>query len=174
MLVLSVEPRQAHHAEAELLRRFGTDTGMPLQRLSFDSLLLAQLHLEARAAKISDWNIVLRADAAEQGSRDWIYLQRLVKRALVTIKPMLLGSARPMLLTNVGLLARYDLMTLVTDLETATGRPGHTPSLWMLLSSHKRGLPVIDGVSVPLVSSARAFNLPLAWVKNQHRATAMS
>jgi serine/threonine protein kinase len=174
MLVLSVEPRQARHAEAELLRRFGTGNDMPLQRLSFDSLLLGELHAEARAAKISDWNIVLRADAAEQGSRDWIYLQRLVQRALMTIKPMLLGSASPLLLTNVGLLARYDLMTLVTDIESAAGRPGHTPALWLLLPSHKQGLPVIDGVSVPLVNSARAFSLPQAWIKNQHRATAMT
>jgi serine/threonine protein kinase len=172
MLVLTVEPRQARHAEAELLRRFDSAASTPLQRLSFDSLLLAELHAQARAANIHDWNIVLRADAAEPGSRDWVNLQRLVLRALATIKPRLLNNTGAVLLTNVGLLARYELMALVTDMEAAAGRAGHTPALWLLLPSHKQGLPVIDGVSVPLINSARAFNLPRAWITNQHRATA--
>ncbi|HAL37814.1 MAG TPA: BREX system serine/threonine kinase PglW [Polaromonas sp.] len=171
LLVLTVEPRQARHAEAELLRRFGPDsaTHPALQRMSFDALLLKALRIEATAARV-DWNIVLRADAAEPGSRDWANLQRLVQRTLTTLKPTLLNSPAPLLLTNVGLLARYDLMALVTEIETSAGRLGHTPSLWVLLPSHKQGLPVIDGVPVPLVNSTQAFGLPQAWVENKHRA----
>ena len=171
LLVLTVEPRQARHAEAELLRRFGPDsaTQPALQRTSFDALLLKALRIEAAAAKV-DWNMVLRADAAEPGSRDWANLQRLVQRTLTTLKPMLLKSPAPLLLTNVGLFARYDLMALVTEIETSAGRLGHTPFLWMLLPSHKQGLPVIDGVPVPLVNSSQAFCLPQAWVENKHRA----
>ena len=162
--VLTVPPRQSHHAEAELIRRFG------LQRVSFDALLLQALRVQADAARV-DWATVLRADAAEPGSRDWANLQRLVQRTLSSLKPLLLDSAAPLLLTNAGLLARYSLMTLVTEMETSVGRPGHTPALWLLLPSHQQGLPVIDGVPVPLVNSAQAFSLPPAWVENQHRAT---
>lgn len=173
LLVLTVEPRQARHAEAELLRRFGPDsaTSPALQRMSFDALLLKALRIEATAARV-DWNIVLRADAAEPGSRDWANLQRLVQRTLSKLKPTLLNSPAPLLLSNVGLLARYKLMALVTEIETSAGRPGHTPTLWMLLPSHKQGLPVIDGVPVPLVNSTQAFALPQAWVENKHRALA--
>jgi len=175
LLVLTVEPRQARHAEAELLRRFGPDseTDPALQRLSFDSLLLKALRDEATSARV-DWNIVLHADAAEPGSRDWANLQRLVQRSLATLKPTLLSSPVPLLLTNVGLLARYDLMALVTEIETSAGRPGYTPSLWLLLPSHKQGLPVVDGVPVPLVNSTQAFGLPQAWVENKHRAAALA
>jgi serine/threonine protein kinase len=175
LLVLTVDPRQARHAEAELLRRFGPDSNMnpSLQRLSFDALLLKALRNEASAAGITDWNIVLHADAAEPGSRDWTYLQRLVHRTLATIKPILLNSPAPLLLTNVGLLARYDLMALITEIESSVGRPGLTPSLWLLLPSHKQGLPVIDGVPVPLLNSTKAFGLPGAWVENKHRAAAL-
>ena len=175
LLVLTVEPRQARHAEAELLRRFGPDsaTQPALQRLSFDALLLKALRIEATAARV-DWNTVLRADAAEPGSRDWANLQRLVQRTLTTLKPTLLNSPAPLLLTNVGLLARYDLMALVTEIETSAGRVGHTPSLWVLLPSHKQGLPVIDGVPVPLVNSSQAFGLPPAWVENKHRAAVLA
>lgn len=175
LLVLTVEPRQARHAEGELLRRFGPDsnTSPALQRMSFDALLLKALRIEATAARV-DWNIVLRADAAEPGSRDWANLQRLAQRTLTTLKPTLLNSPVPLLLTNVGLLARYDLMALVTEIETSAGRLGHTPSLWVLLPSHKQGLPVIDGVPVPLVNSTQAFGLPQAWVENKHRAAILA
>ena len=175
LLVLTVEPRQARRAEAELLRRFGPDstTNPPLQRMSFDALLLKALRAEADRARV-DWAMVLRADAAEPGSRDWTNLQRLVQRTLASLKPLLLDNPAPLLLNNVGLLARYDLMALVTEMEASAGRPGHTPNVWLLLPSHQQGLPVIDGVSVPLVNSAQAFGLPPAWVNNQHRAVAMA
>lgn len=172
LLVMTVEPRQARHAEAELLRRFGSASGVApaLQRISFDALLLKALRTEATAAKV-DWRKVLSADAAEPGSRDWSNLQRLVQRTLATLKPLLLNSTAPVLLTNVGLLARYDLMSLVTEMEGAAGRPGHTPSLWLLLPSHRQGLPFIDAVPVPLVNNTQAFGLPLTWIENKHRST---
>jgi len=171
LLVLTIEPRQARHADAELMQRFGPDssTTPALKRISFDTLLLKALKKEATAANVN-WNMVLRADAAEPGSRDWANLQRLVQRTLTTLKPALLNSPVPLLLTNVGLLARYNLMPLVTEMEASAGRLGHTPTLWMLLPSHHQGLPLIDGVSVPLVNSTQAFSLPQAWVENKHRA----
>lgn len=173
LLVLTVEPRQARHAETELLRRFGQDAGAtpPFQRVNFDALLLKALRDEATAARV-DWTMVLRADAAEPGGRDWTKLQRLVQRTLTTIRPALLESPAPLLLTNVGLLARYELMSLVADMEATVGRPAHTPTLWLLLPSHKQGLPVIDSQPVPLVNSTQACALPQAWIENRHRATA--
>ena len=173
LLVLTVEPRQARHAEAELLRRFGPESGLSpaLQRMSFDALLLQALRTQAAAAKV-DWNKVLSADAAEPGSRDWTNLQRLVQRTLASLRPVLLESANPLLLTNVGLLARYGLMSLVTEIESAAGRPGATPSVWLLLASHKQGLPFIDATPVPLVNSSLALGLPQAWTENKHRAAA--
>ena len=175
LLVLTIEPRQARHAEAELLRRFGPEsaTHPALQRMSFDALLLKALRLEATAARV-DWNLVLRADAAEPGSRDWANLQRLVQRTLSKLKPALFNSPAPLLLSNVGLLARYGLMALVTEIETSAGRLGHTPAVWLLLPSHKQGLPMIDGVPVPLVNSTQAFALPQAWVENKHRAAVLA
>jgi len=175
LLVLTVEPRQARHAEVELLRRFGPNASSnpALQRMSFDAVLLKALRAEAAAARV-DWGKVLSADAAEPGSRDWVNLQRLVQRTLATLKPALLASPAPLLLTNVGLLARYDLMALVTEMETWAGRPGHTPSLWLLLPSNEQRLPLIDGKPVPLVNSAQAFGLPQAWVENKHRAAVLA
>ena len=177
LLVLTVHPRLARHAEAELLHRFG-DPAAPaaaVKRINFDALLLAALREQAQAMKV-DWSVVLQADAADRGSRHWINLQRLVQRAVPNVRAALLGSASPLLLVCVGLLARYGLMSLITELEEHAGRPGHTPSAWVLLPTSHQGLPVIDGVAVPLVNNinnTRALALPQAWIENRHRAQAI-
>ena len=173
--VLTVHPRIAHHAEAELLHRFGgcaTTSGSVIKRINFDALLLAALREQAQAMKV-DWNVVIQADGADRGSRHWVNLQRLVQRAVPAVRSALLNSASPLLLVCVGLLARYELMSLVTELEEHAGRPGHTPGAWVLLPTSHQGLPVIDGVAVPLVNNinnTRTMALPQAWVENKHRA----
>jgi hypothetical protein len=176
LLVLTVHPRIARRAEAELLHRFGQpDTQpAPLQRVNFDALLLGALREQATAARV-DWNVVLEADAADRSSRHWTNLQRLVQRTLPTLRAALLHSTAPVLLVSAGLLARYDLMTLVTRIEEHAGRPGHTPSVWLLLPTTQQGLPVIDGVAVPIVNNlqnTRTLALAQAWVENRHRAVA--
>lgn len=174
LLVLTVHPRIARHAETELLHRFGNTASddRALKRISFDALLLTELKTQASAARV-DWNIVLQADAADQGSRNWINLQRLVQRAMPAVRSALLNSASPILLVCGGLLARYELMGMITELEAHAGRPGHTPAAWMLLPTSQQGLPVMDGVAVPLVNNihnTRTLALPQAWVENKHRA----
>jgi serine/threonine protein kinase len=174
LLVLTVHPRIARRAEAELLHRFGAPGTLPapLQRVNFDSLVLKALHEQAAAARV-DWNVVLEADAADRGSRHWINLQRLVQRTMPTLRTALLQSTAPILLVSAGLLARYDLMTLITEVEEHAGRPGHTPSVWLMLPTANQGLPLIDGVAVPIVNNmqnTRALTLPQAWVENRHRA----
>jgi len=178
LLVLTVHPRIARRAEAELLHRFGQPGTQPapLQRVNFDALLLSALREQATAARV-DWNVVLEADAANRGSRHWINLQRLVQRTLPTLRAALLQGTAPTLLVSVGLLARYDLMTLITELEEHAGRPDHTPSVWLLLPTTHQGLPVIDGVAVPIVNNiqnTRTLALAQAWVENKHRASIAS
>ena len=172
LLVLTAAPRLAQRAEAELLRRFGGAAPGDLQRLSVDALLLAALKAQAAAARV-DWSVVLRADAAEPTTRDWLNLQRLVQRTLPGLRAALLDSPGPRLVVNVGLLARYGLMGLVTELEQAAGRPGRTPGAWLLLPTMRTGLPMVDGQPVPLVNHLQhghTVALPQAWIENQHRA----
>ena len=86
----------------------------------------------------------------------------------------LLQGTAPILLVSAGLLARYDLMTLITEVEEHAGRPGHTPNVWLLLPTTHQGLPVIDGVAVPIVNNiqnTRTLALAQAWVENKHRAS---
>ena len=176
LLVLTVEPRLARHAETELLHRFGPASGHSpaMQRLSLDALILKALKEQAAASDV-DWQKVLRADAAEPGSRDWTYLLRLVNRTLPALRNALIESTAPLLVVNAGLLARYDLMALITEVEASAGRPGKTHAAWLLLPSHRQGLPMIDTVPVPLVNNmnnSQSVAMPQAWIENKHRAGA--
>ena len=174
LLVISVDPRLARRAEAELLHRFREPKGAShgLKRMNLDALLLNELKAQASAARV-DWNVVLHADATDKGSRDWTNLMRLVQRTLPALRAALLQNPAPLLMVSAGLLARYDLMPLITEIEATAGRPAQTPGVWLLLPIAHQGLPVIDGVAVPLVNNihnTQTLALPQAWVENQHRA----
>ena len=61
-----MEPRQARHAEAELLRRFGAGSSQepPVQRLSLDALLLPTVPLLApRIDAVQNEEVFLRTNA---------------------------------------------------------------------------------------------------------------
>jgi len=165
LLALTVDPRLALRAEAELLHRFPT-----LRRTSVDALLLAELRAQATALGV-DWTVVLRADAADPGSRDWRNLLSLAGRALPALRRALLDADGPLLVVNAGLLARWELLGLVGELEAAAGRPGRTPAAWLLLPGHRPGVATIDAATVPLVNNANAAALPRPWLENVHRAT---
>ena len=166
-LALTVEPRMAHHVEAELLRRFGR------QRISFDTLMLQALRQQADTLKVN-WSVVLMADGAAPTSAAWGRLMRLVHKALPQVKQALLEATAPVLLVNAGLVARYGLMALIDDLRDQVGRPGQLRSLWMLLPMASSGPPTIDDVPVPVLTSTQWASVPVAWVKNLHRAAAAS
>lgn len=174
LLVLTVHPRIARRAECELLHRFGQPGTQPapLQRVNFDALMLTALREQAAAARV-DWKVVIEADAADRDSRHWINLQRLVQRTLPKLRSALLDGPAPILLVSAGLLARYDLMPLISEIEENAGRLGHTPNVWLMLPTTHQGLPVIDGVAVPIVNNmqnTRTLILPQGWVENRHRA----
>lgn len=173
LLSLTTEPRLAARAEHELLHRFGADSDSPrpLQRLSIDALMLRTLREQALAANVN-WSRVLAADAAETDSRDWANLQRLVQRTLPTLRQALLQAPQPLLVVNAGLLARYELMGLIVELEAAAGTPGHTPAAWLLLPTYQTGRAGIDGTAVPLVHASNVIAMPQAWIENRHRTGA--
>ncbi|WP_088285603.1 BREX system serine/threonine kinase PglW [Ideonella sp. A 288] len=175
MLTLTVVPRLARRAETELLTRFGPGSSQSraVQRLSVDALLLRELRVQADSLKV-DWSTVLRADAAAAGTRDWTNLLRLVQRTLPALRQALLSSAAPLLVVNAGLLARYGLLGVVSELEQAAGRPGQTPAAWVLLPGHRPGTAEIDGTPVPLVYAQAVAALTPAWINNEHRSQGMT
>ena len=163
-LALTVDPRRAPRAEAELLRRFA-----PRERVSIEALLLREMRTEAQARKVK-WPVVLSADAEGYDGKGFRNLLRLATKAGERARTTLLELDRPALLVNPGLLARYDLMPMLTDLAQASGTRGGPPSLWLLVPQPDDGMPRIDDASLPVMSAANWARLTDPWLANAHRA----
>jgi serine/threonine protein kinase len=164
-LALTVPPREARAAQGELLRRFD------LQRTSLDALLLRALRERADARR-ADWAVVLRADSAAPGSVDHSRLLQLARQAGQLAIERLLASPRPLLLTDPGLLGRWQLTDLIDPLRDGAGRPGALPRCWLLVPMVANALPSIDGVPVPVLGASQWARIPAAWIANRHRAGA--
>jgi serine/threonine protein kinase len=160
---LTVEPRHARDAEAEILRRF------PREQVSLERLMLRAMREEAEARRVQ-WPKALAADAALRDSADFKNLLRLASRAAPRVKDQVLGLRSPALLTRAGLIARYDLMDMLIAFSQASGAAGGPPSIWLLIPQAEHGPPQIDGTVLPVISAANWTRLTEAWLKNAHRA----
>jgi hypothetical protein len=162
-LALVVSPRRALHAERALSGRF------PLDVRSFDELLIRHMKQFALERKV-DWERVLRADAVPQerraGDRDWNNLQRVVRETLPRVQAELAEAPRHVLLTNLGLLARYEQLAFVDELRDATGRSGGPPGLWLLIPTDaQEERPTLDGKPVPVFTSAHWARIQESWLR---------
>ncbi|NEX20430.1 BREX system serine/threonine kinase PglW [Thiorhodococcus mannitoliphagus] len=161
-LALSVRLQLWRRAQAHLAETFG------LEILSFDALLLR--HLRALCdgmANPPNWQVVLKADAADPGSVDWSRLQGLVRRVLPAMAEELKAVDRPVLLTDAGLIARYGLVdSWLGDLRRHLEEDPRAQAL-LLLIANETATPgaVIEGVSVPSGAGSREFaRIPSAWL----------
>jgi len=166
-LALTVEPRRAREAEAELLRRF------PRESVSLERLMLRAMRAEAEARRVQ-WPRALAADAAARDSTDFKNLLRLAARAAPRVKEQVLALGTPALLTRPGLIARYDLMEMLVAFSQASGAAGGPRSLWLLIPQAEQGLPQIDGAVLPVISAANWVRLTESWLANAHRAGSRS
>jgi len=162
-LALTTTPRLGRHVQAELSSRFDAEVE------SFDDLLIEAMLEQASALKV-DWSVVLKADGAAPASADWRNLLRLASRAAAQVKEGLASRRKPVLITDPGLLARYELMPVVSELQAAAGRPGSTPAVLLLVPMARPAAPSINGVVVPVIAATQWARVPEAWVNNAHRA----
>ena len=94
----------------------------------------------------------------------------VVHRALPRVRAELAAAECPVLLNNLGLLARYDQMTFLDDLRDSTGRPGGPPGVWLLVPSDaQESRPLIDGKPVPVFTAAQWARIPPAWLAGRRR-----
>ncbi len=135
-----------------------------LQTVDLESELLAGMQAFASNMKIS-WSTVVSSDAAKLGTTDADNLRRLVKVAIKPIATRLAASTTPLLLTNPGLLARYDQITVLDTLRDLAGTASGPPGVWVLapvasFMTH----PSIDGVAVPIIGSHQTMCLDRRWI----------
>jgi hypothetical protein len=109
-------------------------------------------------------------DAAARDSADFRNLLRLAAEAAPRVAKEVLALRQPALLTRPGLIARYDLMTMLDEFSQASGASGGPPSLWLLIPQAAPDRPEIDGAILPVIAKANRTRLTEPWVANAHRA----
>ena len=162
-LVLTVRPSRMRACEAELMRRFD------LQEVSFDDLLFEALQTEAQELDV-DWSVIEKADGATPGSQDWKNLLHLVSLAAPKIEGDLLNRDEHLLLVHPGLVARYDLMSLLETLRDRTGHDVPCPGVWVLVATDGQSdMPFLDDAEIPLISPGQRAKVSESWIDNLHR-----
>ncbi|MFN9874668.1 MAG: BREX system serine/threonine kinase PglW [Pseudanabaena sp.] len=155
--VILVQSRYYQQAIAEIANR------LPVVHLSFEDLLLNALREVADRAKV-EWDLVLETDASPYEG-DWDKLLLLVDRALVLVNEQLVASDRTILLSHVGMLARYDRLNWVEHWRDRVG--SEIAGLWVLVPGDR---PFINGKAIPLMSPSQRTTMPKSWLENRHRA----
>ncbi|MFJ9943714.1 BREX system serine/threonine kinase PglW [Streptomyces erythrochromogenes] len=167
--VLTVPQRRAEDAVRHL-----ADEPYGVRPVSLTGLFVDELRGVIGEAARPTWETVLKADAAEPGSRAHQQLRIRTDKAWGRIEPQLrerLGQGQgPLLLTDTAVLARYDALDLLVRLAEEA-RQGGSP-LWLLVAqSDPAKAPRLAGQSVPYQAGFDEWIVvPDAWVARKHLA----
>jgi hypothetical protein len=132
--------------------------------------VLSLLELQAQEWHV-DWNLLLAADAAPEGSLDARNFATVLGAVWPQVEAQLLQDDQPGLLVNLGLVARWRRMTLFATLAEAC-QFGQRPPLIALIASPMTpdNRPVLDGQAVPVTINTTDYGrIPRAWLENAHR-----
>ncbi|MEI5524397.1 BREX system serine/threonine kinase PglW [Streptomyces brasiliscabiei] len=181
--VLTVRQQLVRDAVRELgAERLGTAA------VSVTELFLEALHAQVTPGTKPTWETLLKADAAEPGSKGAVRFAEYVRTAWGAVEPRiseLLGdgggaggggagavrSVGPVLLTEAGVFARYDAMGVLDRLASAARRGGR--GLWLLVPQPDPSRePRLGQVAVPYQAGLGEWiQLPDTWVGNAHRGS---
>ncbi len=163
LLILQVDPGYTDRASKRLVEVFPA-----LRPIGIDRELV--LAMRARAASKSvPWTTVLETDAAGPSQPgEWSRLLRLVDDALIDLHQVLLSADEPLLLIDLGLLARFD--RLAPFFGRLRERLTSPPALLVLLpSTDQQPQPVLDGRPIPVTGSSQYARAPSGWLQNVDR-----
>ncbi|MFE2686191.1 BREX system serine/threonine kinase PglW [Streptomyces mirabilis] len=149
------------------------------QALSMTELFLQALHAQVSPGTKPTWETLLKADAAEPGSKGAVRFAEYARTAWGSVEPRIVellanggGSvAGPLLLTEAGVFARYDAMGVLDRLASAARQGGR--GLWLLVpQSDPSREPRLGQVAVPYQAGLGEWiQLPDTWVGNAHRGS---
>ena len=158
-----MRPRVRRAGSTNLLRRFA------LRRVSFHSLLFDALRSEAQELDVA-WQVVEQADGSITGNQDWKNLLHLVSMAQPKLEENLLRREDHLLLVHPGLIARYDMMSLLETLRDRVGHDARCPGVWVLVPTDEQNdMPFLDDAEIPLISPGQRAKVSEAWIDNLHR-----
>lgn len=159
-LAITTDPSRYELTAAVLRDRFGFAT------LSLERVLLDAMRQAAETLKVQ-WPIVLNADASARNDRAWRNLQMLVQRARPAVERALSEVDRPTVLLNPGLLARYELLSVLAPLQE---RERRGPGVVVLVpDTAQSAMPMVDEVPLPVVHPSDWARTPSGWTRAMRR-----
>lgn len=120
----------------DVVRELGAER-LGVVSLSVTELFLQALHGQITPGTKPTWETLLKADAAEPGSKGAVRFAEYARTAWGAVEPRIVellgneGEAGPVLLTEAGVFARYDAMGVLDRLASAARRGGR--GLWLLV-----------------------------------------
>jgi hypothetical protein len=157
-LVLATEPRLKHlnQVRDNLAKHF------PMAIFDCEKQMIAAMQKESEAKRIR-WEVILRADAAGPGTRDWDNLTKLAAAAARRVADQLRLRSRSTLVIYPGLLARYGQLAVLEELADSVG----PNSLWLLAGSDRQAAsPMTDSHAIPARPTQWAW-VPEKWLDNE-------
>lgn len=158
-LILVTQPGEYVRLERRLCQSF-----QPVV-CNLDALLVGELKAECQRVG-ARWEKILAADGADEKSQDRQRLQLLVNRGLEAVERHILSAGPHVLLTNIGLLPRYNRFDFLQRLRLALDHGGVTlRTLWVLVpSDQQHALPTLHGRPVPITTPGQWTRVPEAWM----------
>ncbi|MFF5253086.1 BREX system serine/threonine kinase PglW [Streptomyces leeuwenhoekii] len=155
--------------------------GLRSERLGAEAVSVTELFLQALRAQVTPgtkptWETLLKADAAEPGSKGAVRFAEYARTAWGSVEPRIVellgnGADGPVLLTEAGAFARYDAMGVLDRLASAARRGGR--GLWLLVPQNDPSRePRLGQAAVPYQAGLGEWiQLPDTWVSNAHRGS---
>lgn len=168
---------QAVHAEGRYLAlttdpaRYEVTAGVLRDRFGFTLLSLERVLLDAMRETAGSlnvqWPVVLEADASAQNERNWNKLQQLVQRARPAVERILAALDHPTALLNLGLLARYGMLSVLAPLQERSRRG---PGIVVLVpDTAQSAMPMVDDAPLPVVHPSDWARTPSGWTRAMRR-----
>ena len=173
-LVLRVLPRDFDRAWDELLRRLSEfmEGDHALQTVDLDARLIATLDQVLAEASGPTLATFEEAEAAGPSGPHWGRVRRVADRVVDQVRGELAAAAGPLLLRNVGLLARWQRMDLLRELNpmASAGEQLGAGCLLLLPRDGEDPSIMVDGAPVDAIGEGQRAEVPPAWIFNRHRA----
>lgn len=165
--ILTCSPVRAREAALAIATRAG------LELVEFDRLLTTEIAARVARGEIKSADLVHVTDQAGAGGAQWKHLVDFMRAAATAVVDAIAARSEPLLVTQVGILARYALAEPLARLIAAR-QSNESPALFLLLPAMSRtATPMVNGLfEIPGV--LRQQNLPVsrAWLANRHNAAA--
>jgi len=128
------------------------------------ALTLAAGFTKRREAMIQMWTM--------QPFGAWPNLMKLARRTATALAATLLPPKIPLLLTQPGLIDRYQLVDLLRSIVEAAKDDAAEPIL-LLVPGHERGVPKIGDTVIPDLLPGQWTWIPKAWIRQQLEPAAL-